>query len=186
MVLKNVCTLKVFFRQILGLGIHGTTFGEVSVECGDFGLHWFMIFLGKPRWSEFALPKHVATWGGKWYSERANLVLYELYMDLCCATADPRKIQKDDKLVFNKLPNEPKNGMPPDRNPHLHSTYHVLTSLVPEACALSPFSLRELNLRESTKLGTFQPLSRISLKKLAINPCCKLQTCQERDVQFQS
>lgn len=91
-----------------------------------------------------------------------------IIMDLCCATADPRKIQKDDKLVFNKLPNEPKNGMPPDRNPHLHSTYHVLTSLVPEACALSPFSLRELNLRESTKLGTFQPLSRISLKKLAI------------------
>lgn len=81
MVLKNVCMLKVFFRQILGLGKHGTTFGEVSVECGDFGLHWFMIFLGKPRWSEFALPKHVVTWGGKWYSERANLVLYELYMD---------------------------------------------------------------------------------------------------------
>lgn len=73
-----------------------------------------------------------------------------------------------DQLVFNKLPNGPKNGMPPDRNPHLHSTYHVLTSLVPEACALSPFSLRELNLRESTKLGTFQPLSWISLKKLAI------------------
>lgn len=90
-------------------------------------------------------------------------------MDLCCATADPRKIQKDDKLVFNKLPNEPKNGMPPDRNPHLHSTYHVLTSLVPEACALSPFSLRELNLREPTKLGTW-----ISLKKLAIKPMLQI------------
>lgn len=33
MVLKNVCMLKV------GFGYTWNLFGEVSVECGDFGLH---------------------------------------------------------------------------------------------------------------------------------------------------